>query len=104
MPVELTVLSVPPAVGRTQLVWQLAAVELQPIMHVVTADVTEEVSGVIGVNACCAEAAVTKAESAAANPNTIAARRMPASAVSRFAPAQRTGRRHDSAVKMTPER
>jgi hypothetical protein len=44
----------PLAPGTTQVVWQFAAVELHDIMQLVTDDVTFDVSGVIGVNDCCA--------------------------------------------------
>jgi hypothetical protein len=44
----------PLAPGTTQVVWQLAAVELHAIMQLVTVEVTFDVSGVIGVNDCCA--------------------------------------------------
>ncbi|MGA9891833.1 MAG: hypothetical protein WBQ55_05570 [Xanthobacteraceae bacterium] len=44
----------PLAPGTTQVVWQLAAVELHDIMQLVTVEVTFDVCGVIGVNDCCA--------------------------------------------------
>jgi len=70
--------------GTTQVVWQLDATELQPIMQVVTAEVTVVVSGVIAVGVCCANATPAGTipdESAAATSNKIAARRIIASQV-----------------------
>ena len=70
----------PLAPGTTQVVWQLAAVELHDIMQLVTVEVTFDVSGVIGVNDCCAEAVAETADASAVDrANTIAARRMIAS-------------------------
>jgi hypothetical protein len=72
-------------VGTTQVVWQLAADALHVIMHVVTAEVTVEVSGVIGVWPTCANAALPmpsiienpdENKRAAATANVIAMRRI----------------------------
>jgi len=79
--------------GITQVVWQLAAVELHNIMQFVTADVTVEVCGVIGVWPTCASRIFFAAkavpsippsvqipdESAADTANRIATRRIIAS-------------------------
>jgi hypothetical protein len=73
--------SPPPVTGTTQLLWQLAAVELHNIMQVVTADVTVVVSGVIAVVPCAnAAPAVQIADDSAADiAITIAPRRIIAS-------------------------
>jgi len=77
---DCTDIDAPLAPGTTQVVWQLAAVELHDIMQLVTVEVTFDVCGVIGVNDCCAEAvARTAEENIVAKANTIAARRMIAS-------------------------
>ncbi len=75
--------SAPPAVGTTQLVSQLAAMELQPIMQVVTADVTVDVCGVTAVVPCAkaVPAAKIAGENAAEMANTIATRRIIASQI-----------------------
>jgi len=70
----------PLAPGTTQVVWHCAAVELHDIMHVVTAEVTFVVCGVVGVNGCAwARAAPlprTADDSTAATVTTIAPHRM----------------------------
>jgi hypothetical protein len=75
----------PLAPGTTQVVWHCAAVELHDIMQVVTAEVTFEVCGVIGVKDCdWAKAAPelrTAADSAAATAKTIAPHRMIVSSI-----------------------
>lgn len=75
----------PLAPGTTQVVWQLAALELHLIMQLVTVDVTVVVSGVIGVNCVCAAAAVTPAmqipNATPATATTIVKRRMIASQI-----------------------
>ena len=77
---DCTAIDAPLAPGTTQVVWQLAALELHDIMQLVTVEVTFDVCGVIGVNDCCARAVPnTVDESAVATASTIAARRMIAS-------------------------
>ncbi len=73
--------SPPPVVGTTQAVWQLAALELQSIMQVVTADVTVDVCGVTAVVPCskAVPAAKIAGKNAAEMANTIATRRIIAS-------------------------
>ncbi len=73
--------SPPPVVGTTQPVWQLAALELQSIMQVVTADVTVDVCGVTAVVPCAkaVPAAKIAGENTAEMANTIATRRIIAS-------------------------
>ena len=51
---DCTAIDAPLAPGTTQVVWQLAAVELHDIMQLVTVEVTFDVCGVVGVNDCCA--------------------------------------------------
>jgi hypothetical protein len=71
--------SPPPVTGTTQLVWQLASMELHDIMQVVTADVTVVVSGVMAVGLCAKAAVQTADESAADTAKTIVTRRIIAS-------------------------
>jgi hypothetical protein len=87
----------PLAPGTTQVVWQFAAVELHPIMQVVTAEVTFVVCGATGVKGCaCACAAPelrTADASAVTTATTIAPHRMIVSSIRLFVP-QRDGRHH----------
>ena len=79
----------PLAPGTTQVVWHCAAVELHDIMQVVTAEVTFEVCGVIGVKDCAWAKAAPQLrmadDSAAATARTIAPHRMIVSSSSRAA-------------------
>jgi hypothetical protein len=68
----------PLAPGTTQVVWQLAALELHLIMQFVTVEVTVVVSGVTGCDCSCATAAPERMidKNAVETADTIATRRM----------------------------
>jgi hypothetical protein len=85
VPVVCAATDAPLAPGTTQLVWHCATVELHDIMQVVTAEVTFEVCGVIGVKDCAWAKAAPLLRmvdaSAAATARTIAPHRMIVSSI-----------------------
>jgi hypothetical protein len=75
---DVAAVEAPLTPGTTQVVWQLAAVELHLIMQFVTVEVTVDVCGVIGVGDCAkaVPAAAMADASTAATATTIVMRRM----------------------------